>query len=67
MPGGMSSTWWVTSTSGGAVGSVGEIVQRRDELLSTGEIESGRRLVEQQERRVRHQRPGQQHPLALAR
>ena len=67
MPGGMSSTWWVTSTSGGAVGSAARSAERRDELLSTGEVESGRRLVEQHEGRVVHQRPGQQDPLALAR
>ena len=29
MPGGMSSTWCVTSTSGGAVGSVGEVSEGR--------------------------------------
>ena len=43
----------------------GEIGERRDELFSTGEIESGRRLVEQHQGGIRHQRPSQQDPLAL--
>ena len=65
--GGMSSTWCVTTTVGGASGIGGEVVERLDELLATAEVEAGRRLVEEHDGRVVHQRAGEQHPLALAR
>ena len=58
MPGGISSTWWVTSTSGGAGRIPRQIGQRRDELLSAAEIESGRRLVEQHQGRGRSSTSG---------
>ena len=48
--GGMSSTWWVTTTLGGAVGIGGEVVERGDELLAPAEVEARRRLVEQDDR-----------------
>ena len=49
------------------VGVGGEVVERGDELLAPAEVEAGRRLVEQHDGRVVHQRAGEQHPLALAR
>lgn len=45
----------------------GEVIERFDELLPPGEIEPGRGLVEQHDRRLVHQRPGEQHPRPLAR
>ena len=41
--------------------------QQRHQLFASAEVESGGRLVEQPERRVAHQRAGQQHALALSR
>ena len=38
----------------------GEVVEGVDELLPAGEVEPGRRLVEQHDGRVVHQRPGEQ-------
>ena len=67
MPGGTSSRWWVTRISGGAVGIGGQLGERLHELLAAAEVEAGARLVEQQDRRLVHQRAGQQHPLLLAR
>ena len=46
-PGGISSTWWVTSTIGGDVGVGGQRRQRRHELLAAAEVEPGGGLVEQ--------------------
>ena len=43
------------------------VVEGVDELLATAEVEPGGGLVEQDDRRIVHQRAGQQHPLALAR
>jgi len=40
--------------------------QPGDQLLPAGQVEPGRRLVEQQQLRVGHQRAGDLHPLALA-
>ena len=40
--------------------------ERLEQQLATGEIQAGRRLVEQEELRASEQRPGQQHPLAFA-
>ena len=65
-PGGISSTWWVTSTAGGAVRVGGQGGEGRHELLAAAEVEAGGRLVEQHQPGLGHQRPGQQHPLALA-
>ena len=44
----------------------GQRGQPADQLLPAGQVEPGRRLVEQQQLRVGHQRPGDLHPLALA-
>ena len=44
----------------------GQRGQPADQLLPPGQVEPGRRLVEQQQLRVGHQRPGDLHPLALA-
>ena len=47
------------------VRAAGDAVEGGDELLPPGEVQAGRRLVEQQDRRVVGQRSGQQHPLTL--
>jgi hypothetical protein len=52
-PGGISSTWWETRTVAG------------HQVLTSAEVESGRRLVEQEQLRVGHQRAGDLYPLAL--
>ena len=65
-PGGISSTWWETSTVAGDISSIGEHRQRGDQVLAAAEVEAGGRLVEQQQLGVGHQRPGDLHPLALA-
>ena len=64
---GTSSTWWVTTTSGGAPASVGEVVEGLDELLTSGEVEPRGRFVQQHDGRLVHQRPGEQDAAALAR
>ena len=51
---------------GGRPGIGGHGAQQRHELLAAAQIESRRRLVEQPQRRVVHQRAGQQDALALA-
>ncbi len=66
VPGGISSTWWVTSTNGGLAGLRRQLGERRDELLAPAEVEPGGRLVEQDHARIVHQRAGQQHALAFA-
>ncbi len=43
-----------------------QVVEGVDELLAPAEVEARRRLVEEDDRRVVHQRAGEQHPLALA-
>ena len=65
-PGGISSTWWETSTVAGDVSSMREHRQRRDQVLAAAEVEPGGGLVEDQQLGVGHQRPGDLHPLALA-
>ena len=65
-PGGISSTWWVTSTSAGASASAASSPRRRDEVLPAAEVETGGRLVEQHELGVGHEGPGDLDPLALA-
>ena len=65
-PGGISSTWWVTSTSAGASGSCASSASRPHQVLPPAQVEPGGGLVEQQQLRVGHQRPGDLHPLALA-
>ena len=64
-PGGISSTWWDTSTIAGESAS-GEHRQRRHEVLAAAEVEAGGGLVEQQQLGVGHQRPRDLHPFALA-
>ena len=44
-----------------------EVVEGVDQLFTAGEVESGRRFVEQHDGRFVHQRAGEQHPAALAR
>ena len=65
-PGGISSTWWVTSTSAGASGSAAMQAEPAHEVLATPEVEPGGRLVEQHQLRVGHQGARDLHPLALA-
>ncbi len=48
-PGGISSTWWVTSTIGGDGRIGGERGERPDESFPPGEVEPGGGLVEQDE------------------
>jgi len=43
----------------------GERPEPGDQLLAPGEVQPGRRLVEQHQLRVGHQRAGDLHPLAL--
>ena len=65
-PGGTSSTWWVTSTVGGVAGRRRQVRESGDQVLAGAQVESGGGLVEQDEPGVAPQRPGEQHPLALA-
>ena len=44
----------------------GQPASRRDQVLPAAQVHAGRRLVEQQQLRVGHQRAGDLHPLALA-
>ena len=64
-PGGISSTWWLTSTVAGAVGSSGQHRQRATQVLAAAEVEPGGWLVEQQQLGVGHQGAGDLDPLAL--
>ena len=52
---------WPVSTS-----SMASDREGRDEVLAAAEVEPGRRLVEEQQLRVGHQRARDLHPLALA-
>ena len=65
-PGGISSTWWVTSTRAGASRSAASSPRRAHEVLAPAEVEAGGRLVEEHQLGVGHQGPGDLHPLALA-
>ena len=65
-PGGISSTWCVTSTSDRRPRVAGQLGQRRDQLLAAAEVQAGGGLVEQQQLGVGHERPGDLHALALA-
>ena len=67
VPGGISSTWWVTTTNGGRSGSAARSSSAATSCSRPPRSRRGGRLVEQDHRRVVHQRPGQQHALALAR
>ena len=46
---------------------VGDTAEERDQLFAPGEVEAGRRLIEDQQRRIAYQRAGEQHALPLAR
>ena len=63
--GGISSTWWVTSTSAGRLDVGGQHAQPAHEVLPAAEVEPGRRLVEQHQLGVGHQGAGDLDPLAL--
>ena len=65
-PGGISSQWWVTRTTGGLAGSRGQRGQPDEQPLAGAQIEPGERLVEQDELGIAHQGPGQEYLLALA-
>ncbi|GMA84928.1 hypothetical protein GCM10025868_01780 [Angustibacter aerolatus] len=65
-PGGISSTWWVTSTRAGASTSSARLAEAAHEVLAAAEVEAGGGFVEQHELGVGHQRAGDLHPLALA-
>ena len=64
-PGGISSTWWETSTVAGDVSSRASEDSVRDEVLAAAEVQPRGGLVEQQQLRVGHQRAGDLHALAL--
>ena len=64
-PGGTSSRWWVTSTSGGRVASPRPRREVAHELLAAADVEAGVRFVEQHDAGLVHQRAREQHPLAL--
>ena len=51
----------------GSGGVGGEVVEGLDELFASGQIEARRRLVEQHDGRLVHQRAGEQHAAALSR
>src|SRR5712691_8249424 len=48
------------------LGIAGQLAQPPQQVLAAAQVEPGGRLVEQQQLRVGHQRPGDLHPLALA-
>ena len=66
IPGGSSSTWWVTSTEAGASGSSANPGQPPQQVLAAAEVHARGRLVEQQQLRIGHQRPRDLHPGPLA-
>ena len=65
-PGGISSTWWVTSTVAGDISSMASDDSVETRSSRPPRSRPGGRLVEQQQLGVGHQRPGDLHPLALA-
>ena len=65
-PGGISSQWWVTRTSGGLAASARQRAEPHEQALAGAQVEAGEGLVEQEELGIAHQRPGQQDLLALA-
>ena len=66
MPSGISSTWCDTRTWTGPSRSVASRLSSPQQRLAATEVETGGRLVEQQQLRVGHQGAGELHPLALA-
>ncbi len=65
-PGGISSTWWVTSTIAGASRSSASSWSRSTRSSRPPQVEPRGRLVEQHQLGVGHQRPRDLDPLALA-
>ena len=63
---GISSTWWVTATvvRGGLLGR--EPAHGLQEGLASRQVQAGRRLVEEQQERIAHQRARELDALALA-
>ena len=66
-PGGISSTWCETSTIAAGVARRRATCRSREERLARAEVEARGRLVEEQQVRIGHQRPGDRGPPALAR
>ena len=65
-PGGISSRWCETRTIPAGRGVAGQRGQVGEQRLARGEVEAGGRLVEQEQVRVRHQRPGDRDAPPLA-
>ena len=65
-PGGISSQWWVTRTSGGLAGSSASVGQVDQKAFAGAEIQAGEGFVQQDHLGIAHQGPGQEHLLALA-
>ena len=65
-PGGISSQWCVTRTTGGLASSAASEREPHEQALAGAQVEAGEGLVEQEELGIAHQRPGQQDLLALA-
>ena len=65
-PRGISSTWWVTRTSGGLVSSSASVAKPRHEVLAGAEVEAGGGLVEDEQLRIGHERARELHLLLLA-
>ena len=51
----------------GRSGILRQPIQTVDEEFATGEVECGTRFVQQDQVRIGHERPGEQHPLTFAR
>ena len=64
--GGISSTWWVTVDRGAARVIGGDGAERRDHRLAPRQVERRGGLVQHHQLGVGHQRPREQHALALA-
>ena len=65
-PTGISSTWWVIMTIGGARRVPGQPAQAGHQALPAAHVQAGGRLVEQQQGRFAHEGPGQQDVLSFA-
>ena len=65
-PGGISSTWWVTSAMAAGRGWAASSDEQHEEALAAAEVEAGGGLVQQEQVGVGHERAGDEDAAALA-
>ena len=65
-PGGISSTWCDTRTMATGFGSAARSARSLEEGFAGAQVQAGRRLVQEQQVRLRHQRAGDRGPPPLA-